>query len=325
MTSAGRARGIRRTPSGTRRCSPIATRPSPAGSSGSPSRCSRRQARRASSSSRGPPDDQRLPRNPPTGSSGSPARARTSSAEASTCSGAWRRSPNLADLGWHGTEAVLLATGITGFLKGRWAARARSSRTTPTRATSASAAASATPIGSRSRPGTRRPRSPPPSSVTSEIRRLHPKYASVRGAGDVRRRHDGRVSRACTTTSTGRATCRSARRSAPSAGSRSCATRTPIRTTRSIASSWARRIAPDGQGGGYLGFTLPGAVARTRRADAGAVAPSARLGGATRTSSPPYGRPCQHLSRRPPLCPAARARARRRRTSSYAGSLPGAR
>ena len=28
------------------------------------------------------------------------------------------RKPDLADLGWHGTEAVLLAYGVTGFLKG---------------------------------------------------------------------------------------------------------------------------------------------------------------------------------------------------------------
>ena len=69
--------------------------------------------------------------------------------------------PNMADLGWHGTESVILATAITGVLKGDAGASApvRHERHEPGRL-QASAAGSGTPIASRSLRGTRRPRSP---------------------------------------------------------------------------------------------------------------------------------------------------------------------
>ena len=46
------------------------------------------------------------------------ARARTSLAAVSTCSGVSAKFDRVADLGWHGTEAVLLADGMTYTIKG---------------------------------------------------------------------------------------------------------------------------------------------------------------------------------------------------------------
>ena len=96
---------------------------------------------------------------------------------------------DIADFGWHGTEAVLVANGLTMFLKGTLG-RARTfvsndsnprdfrlgggfgqgaRQSFPSGHTSTAFAAAA--------------------AVTSEVRRLHPEGAPLRGGRHVRRRH----------------------------------------------------------------------------------------------------------------------------------------
>ena len=82
--------------------------------------------------------------------------------------------PDVADLGWHGVESVLLATGITGFLKGTMG-RARPFATNDTNPTDFKVGGGFGNADRQSFPsGHTTTAFAVASSVTSEIRRLHP-------------------------------------------------------------------------------------------------------------------------------------------------------
>ena len=142
---------------------------------------------------------------------------------------------DVADLGLHGTEAIVVC---------QFVHRGDQRRCRPSTALrlggheparrSSSIAASGTVAISRFRPGTR-PRRSPRRRRSRANRSAGGRTASGtshRSCTAARRSSD---SLACTTTRTGRATSRSARPSARSAASRSCATATVIPTISSIA------------------------------------------------------------------------------------------
>ena len=84
--------------------------------------------------------------------------------------------PNLADLGWHGTEAVLISSGITGFLKGVLG-RSRPYVTADTNARDFKFGTGFTSKDRQSFPsGHTTTAFAAASAVTSEVRRLWPKY-----------------------------------------------------------------------------------------------------------------------------------------------------
>jgi membrane-associated phospholipid phosphatase len=166
------------------------------------------------------------------------------------------KKPDLADFGWHGTEAVLIASGVTGVLKGTLG-RARpfvSSDTNPRdfrfgRGFSSSDRQSF-PSGHTSTAFAAA------AAVTSEVRRLHPKalpivapvmYGGATLVGLSRMYHNKHWASdvalgAAVGTFSGLKVVRYSHAHADNK-----IDRVMLHTA----------IAPDGHGGGYLGFTLP--------------------------------------------------------------------
>jgi membrane-associated phospholipid phosphatase len=166
------------------------------------------------------------------------------------------KKPNLADLGWHGTEAVLISSGITGLLKGALG-RARPFVTNDTLAHDFKFGGGFGDADRQSFPsGHTTTAFAAASAVTSEVQRMWPKYtwyaapvlyggATIVGlsrmyhnkhwASDV-------VLGAAVGTFSGLKVVRYSHAHPDN----------PIDRVMLHAS-----IAPDGHGGGYLGFTFP--------------------------------------------------------------------
>jgi membrane-associated phospholipid phosphatase len=164
--------------------------------------------------------------------------------------------PDVADLGWHGTEAVLVSSGITGFLKGTLG-RARPFVTNDTNPRDFRFWKGFSSSDRQSFPsGHTTTAFAAASSVTSEVRRLWPKYtwyvAPVLYGGatlvGVSRMYHNKhwasdvVLGAAVGTFSGLKTVRYSHAHADN----------PIDKFMLHAT-----IAPDGRGGGYLGFTFP--------------------------------------------------------------------
>jgi membrane-associated phospholipid phosphatase len=164
--------------------------------------------------------------------------------------------PDIADLGWHGTEAVLISSGITGFLKGTLG-RARPFVTNDTNPRDFRFWKGFSTSDRQSFPsGHTTTAFAAASSVTSEVRRLWPKYtwyvAPVLYGGaslvGVSRMYHNKhwasdvVLGAAVGTFSGLKTVRYSHAHPDN----------PIDKFMLHAT-----IAPDGHGGGYLGFTFP--------------------------------------------------------------------
>ena len=166
------------------------------------------------------------------------------------------RKPNLADFGWHGTEAVLLASGVTGFLKGTLG-RSRPFVSSDTNPHDFRFGAGFTTSERQSFPsGHTTTAFAAASAVTSEIRRLYPKavwyvapvmYGGAAMVGLSRMYHNKHwasdvVLGAAVGTFSGLKVVRYSH-----AHPDNKVDRIILRTV----------VAPDGRGGTYLGFTLP--------------------------------------------------------------------
>jgi membrane-associated phospholipid phosphatase len=164
--------------------------------------------------------------------------------------------PNLADFGWHGTEAVLVASGVTGFLKGTLG-RSRPFVSSDTNPHDFRFGAGFSTSERQSFPsGHTTTAFAAAAAVTSEIRRLQPKavwyvapvmYGGATMVGLSRMYHNKHwasdvVLGAAVGTFSGLKVVRYSHAHPDNA-----VDRVILRTV----------IAPDGKGGGYLGFTLP--------------------------------------------------------------------
>jgi membrane-associated phospholipid phosphatase len=164
--------------------------------------------------------------------------------------------PNLADFGWHGTEAVLLASGVTSFLKGSLG-RSRPFVSSDTNPHDFRFGGGFSTSDRQSFPsGHTTAAFAAASAVTSEIRRLYPKavwyvapvmYGGATMVGLSRMYHNKHwasdvVLGAAVGTFSGLKVVRYSH-----AHPDNKVDRVILRTV----------IAPDGQGGAYLGFTLP--------------------------------------------------------------------
>jgi membrane-associated phospholipid phosphatase len=164
--------------------------------------------------------------------------------------------PNIADLGWHGTEAVLISSGITGVLKGVLG-RARPFVSADTNPRDFKFAKGFSSSDRQSFPsGHTTTAFAAASAVTSEVRRLWPKYTWYVGpvlyggaalVGVSRMYHDRHwasdvVLGAAIGTFSGLKVVRYSH-----AHPDNPIDKVLLRTT----------IAPDGRGGAYLGLTLP--------------------------------------------------------------------
>ncbi|MDB4881403.1 MAG: phosphoesterase PA-phosphatase related protein [Gemmatimonadetes bacterium] len=164
--------------------------------------------------------------------------------------------PDIADLGWHGTEAVIIASGITSLLKGTLG-RSRPYVTSDTNPRDFGFGKGFSSSDRQSFPsGHTTTAFAAASAVTSEVRRMWPKYtwyvAPVMYGGATlvglsRMYHDKHwasdvVLGAAVGTFSGLKTVRYSHAHADN----------PIDRVMLHAT-----IAPDGHGGGYLGFTLP--------------------------------------------------------------------
>src|SRR5215207_1111229 len=170
--------------------------------------------------------------------------------------GRFTKRPNLADFGWHGTEAVLLATGVTGFLKGTLG-RSRpfaSSDTNPH--DFRFGGGFSTPERQSFPSGHTTTAFAAAAAVTSEMRRLHPEalwyvaplmYGGATMVGLSRMYHNKHwasdvVLGAAIGTFSGLKVVRYSH-----AHPDNNVDRIILRTV----------VAPDGRGGGYVGFMLP--------------------------------------------------------------------
>ena len=170
--------------------------------------------------------------------------------------GRFAKKPDLADLGWHGTEAVLLANGLTGFLKGTLG-RSRPFVSNDTNPRDFRFGGGFSSSDRQSFPsGHTTTAFAAAAAVTSEIRRLHPKalpyvatvmYGGATLVGLSRMYHNKHWASdvalgAAVGTFSGLKVVRYSH-----AHPDNKLDRVILKTV----------IAPDGRGGGYLGFSLP--------------------------------------------------------------------
>jgi membrane-associated phospholipid phosphatase len=170
--------------------------------------------------------------------------------------GRFAKKPNLADFGWHGTEAVLVANGVTGLLKGTLG-RARPFVSNDTNPRDFRFGAGFRSTDRQSFPsGHTTTAFAAAAAVTSEIRRLHPKalpyvatvmYGGATLVGLSRMYHNKHW----------------ASDVALGAAVGTFSGLKVVRYSHAHPDNKVDRVmlhafvAPDGQGGGYLGFALP--------------------------------------------------------------------
>jgi hypothetical protein len=170
--------------------------------------------------------------------------------------GRFAKKPDLADLGWHGTEAVLLANGLTGFLKGTLG-RSRPFVSNDTNPRDFRFGGGFSSSDRQSFPsGHTTTAFAAAAAVTSEIRRLHPKalpyvatvmYGGATLVGLSRMYHNKHW----------------ASDVALGAAVGTFSGLKVVRYSHAHPDNKVDRVmlhavvAPDGHGGGYLGFALP--------------------------------------------------------------------
>jgi membrane-associated phospholipid phosphatase len=166
------------------------------------------------------------------------------------------KKPDIADLGWHGTEAVLISSGVTGFLKGALG-RARPFVTNDTNPRDFRLGGGFSTSERQSLPsGHTTTAFAAAAAVTSEVRRLYPRalpivapimYGGATLVGLSRMYHNKHWASdvalgAAVGTFSGLKVVRYSHAHPDNA-----IDRVILRTV----------LAPDGRGGGYVGFTLP--------------------------------------------------------------------